>query len=494
MGQDMIARYPIHWHMAGSVPAGTYVRACSMTNSIFRAVTIHGTQGVLIEGNVAYDIAGHAFLLEDGTEWDNVFRNNLAVGVHTKGGAAKWGSDADEEFLSSYWIAAPNNHFEGNVAAACAGTGFWVHTRLGPRGASYNVARYADVKPWRTRMGRFVGNLVHSCAHGFQIESTNLDSRNTGSSDPESPTAEYQPLTADGKPAVCYYDDFTTWKVRWRGMWFRGGGHVVRNYVCADTHECAQFGTAGTQPPRAALVTIDGARIVGFTDNRGSSRQDSYQQWDAARGVSWPRRGDAKSGWVLYDGPHTVRNAAFVNYPLGPAGSLAIAALGVRWRNMGQMAPSSSIGENVTFENVGRRFAVVDMEDDGGKYSQVADPAGSASGKRGAHLVQAAYPFYYTAACLTSPAAPLVDAYACPHRYVQVWVLDRAGPGSSAVVTRADFPAGEAYTRYALALKTQNSGLWATLSAGATYLVHYTTRTPTRLAFQLTNAEASDVV
>jgi len=42
-------------------------------------VTIHGTNGVYIYGNVAFDVHGHCFYLEDGAEERNVLERNLWV-------------------------------------------------------------------------------------------------------------------------------------------------------------------------------------------------------------------------------------------------------------------------------------------------------------------------------------------------------------------------------------------------------------------------------
>lgn len=39
-----VGRYPVHFHMAARVPAGTYLRSCAIHDSLFRAVTLHGTQ------------------------------------------------------------------------------------------------------------------------------------------------------------------------------------------------------------------------------------------------------------------------------------------------------------------------------------------------------------------------------------------------------------------------------------------------------------------
>lgn len=66
MGQAFqLGRYAIHWHMHGDV-SGQYVRGCALHRSHNRAVTLHATHNALIKDNVAYDIAGHAFFLEDG--------------------------------------------------------------------------------------------------------------------------------------------------------------------------------------------------------------------------------------------------------------------------------------------------------------------------------------------------------------------------------------------------------------------------------------------
>lgn len=38
---------------------------------------------MLLERNVAFDIAGHAFFIEDGGEWDNTLRGNLGMLVRS---------------------------------------------------------------------------------------------------------------------------------------------------------------------------------------------------------------------------------------------------------------------------------------------------------------------------------------------------------------------------------------------------------------------------
>lgn len=41
---------------------------------------------MLLERNVAFDVMGHAYFIEDGGEWDNTLRGNL--GMLARGGRA----------------------------------------------------------------------------------------------------------------------------------------------------------------------------------------------------------------------------------------------------------------------------------------------------------------------------------------------------------------------------------------------------------------------
>ena len=83
MGQHLtLARYPIHWHLAGE-GAGQYIRNASIHDTYSRCVTVHGTHNLRIENNVTYNTVGHCFFVEDGIETGNAFVRNLAI--QTKG-------------------------------------------------------------------------------------------------------------------------------------------------------------------------------------------------------------------------------------------------------------------------------------------------------------------------------------------------------------------------------------------------------------------------
>jgi len=62
------------------VPCGfCAVVPCS---SNWRCITIHGTNGVTLQGNVGFNVHGHCYYLEDGVEERNIIDRNLAAYVH----------------------------------------------------------------------------------------------------------------------------------------------------------------------------------------------------------------------------------------------------------------------------------------------------------------------------------------------------------------------------------------------------------------------------
>jgi hypothetical protein len=80
MGQGgRIMHYPVHFHMARQVPTNTFVKDSSVWDSMTRWITIHASQGVVLQRNVGYLSIGHGFYLEDGTETDNKLYANLGV-------------------------------------------------------------------------------------------------------------------------------------------------------------------------------------------------------------------------------------------------------------------------------------------------------------------------------------------------------------------------------------------------------------------------------
>ena len=126
MGQrTVLGAYPIHFHLCVDTDAdGTnpLISQNSIHNCFSRCVTIHGTHGVHVENNVAYDTFGHCFFLEDGGEKRTVFDRNLGIG------SRKNDLTPSDKRPTVFWITSPETQLTNNVAAGSdqhKGIGIW---------------------------------------------------------------------------------------------------------------------------------------------------------------------------------------------------------------------------------------------------------------------------------------------------------------------------------------------------------------------------------
>jgi hypothetical protein len=215
---DQLGHYPVHFHMLGPVP-GSYVRGISVHGSGNKAVVLHGTEQVLVEDNVAYDVIGHAFYLEPmacgGGDLEcfdtarNTLRHNLGVQVRGCGTLDledKDDADPANDFFESsvFYFEDPRNVFLDNAAAGAIFAGFYYGNdrRMGLDGwhlcgdtaidyaatdhvlldeaeflydnASYTTAEY-DARGYRDAgavrcHGSFFQNTAHSSFFGFWSE------------------------------------------------------------------------------------------------------------------------------------------------------------------------------------------------------------------------------------------------------------------------------------------------------------------------------------
>ncbi|MDQ5985012.1 MAG: hypothetical protein CSYNP_00716 [Syntrophus sp. SKADARSKE-3] len=77
-----MAHAPINFHLTREVPDKTFVRDCSINESMAHWIELRGTQNVTLERNVGYNSIGHGYYLSDGTEANNVLRAN--IGIHSR--------------------------------------------------------------------------------------------------------------------------------------------------------------------------------------------------------------------------------------------------------------------------------------------------------------------------------------------------------------------------------------------------------------------------
>jgi len=147
-----LGRYPLHFHMHGD-SATSVIEGNSIHRTYNRALTVHGSHGVTISNNVAFDTMGHTYFLEDGVEVHNHFENNLAI--HTRRTHSLLNTDSTP---ASFWITNPYNSFVNNVAGGSEGYGFWYRMLEHPEGPS----RTTSVCPMYMPLLRFEGNAAHS--------------------------------------------------------------------------------------------------------------------------------------------------------------------------------------------------------------------------------------------------------------------------------------------------------------------------------------------
>jgi len=117
--ENVLGRYPIHFHLAGDTMRGSYVLGASVWDSHNRWITVHGTQYLVIRDCVGYRSLGHGFFLEDGTEVFNTFDRNLAIQALVGQKLPKQVLPFDENDGAGFWWANSLNAFTRNVAVEC---------------------------------------------------------------------------------------------------------------------------------------------------------------------------------------------------------------------------------------------------------------------------------------------------------------------------------------------------------------------------------------
>jgi parallel beta-helix repeat protein len=161
--QGLLGRYPIHFHFGLNNVGGSILSKNTIRHSLQRCIVIHGTDNVTISENVAYDTAGHCFVLEDGIETKNRFIRN--IGVMTKRPTyiipsdpiLKNGRETDS-MPATFWITNPSNDFVDNVAAGSSESGYWFEPlKRGPM-----VNSFGHLDPRKDSIGVFANNVAHS--------------------------------------------------------------------------------------------------------------------------------------------------------------------------------------------------------------------------------------------------------------------------------------------------------------------------------------------
>lgn len=278
MGQlNTLARYPFHFHLLAESGATSFFQDCLVTNSNFRAYTVHGTNSSRLSRNVAYNVQGFAVYLEDGLEERNLIEYNLMAHVHpiykpANGGFGQGGEQfyqnanlivpADTS-ASGYYISNAYNDIVGNAASG-GWSGFAFPNLYLPLGASLGK-NYGFNNPSNRPTKSFVGNSAHSSGFywqghgaGFYVGAKFVYDSTKSLLYYDSGRNARSTTNSDGSTAVMIFNDTKVFAVN-KG--FAHWGNTVELYNF-EAHDMGQ--PAAMLFGEAAIVN---ALIVGRTNN-----------------------------------------------------------------------------------------------------------------------------------------------------------------------------------------------------------------------------------
>jgi len=79
-------------------------------HSNHRAFAVHNSNGAILIDNVAYEVSGHCFFVEDGVETGNTFERNLGAACRNVAKSDMVVGENDDK-ASVFWITNPDNHW-----------------------------------------------------------------------------------------------------------------------------------------------------------------------------------------------------------------------------------------------------------------------------------------------------------------------------------------------------------------------------------------------
>jgi cell migration-inducing and hyaluronan-binding protein len=366
MGQhENLARYPIHWHLVDE-GKGQYIQNSAIHDTYSRCVTVHGTNNVRVENNVAYNNVGHCYFLEDGVEHGNQYLHNLGiltrchttracnstnaiVGVYGGGGQGQTATDQlipSDNTASTFWITNPDNTYRGNVSAGSEATGFWIALPEHPTGKFEGTDISKVTWPRRMQIREFSGNVAHSNIEGLMFDRgpSALGRFNLGGN---THLALADPGDTNSARLVSVLKDITIYKSRGAAIWARGEHHVFDGLKIADSAIGYTHAYPGVAPFHGDFTSkVINSLFVGESDNKGTPTTDA----EKAYGRTLPRNDPDYPirGYEYYDFLHHVEDTKFVNFQ--DNATRKAGALSYLLYTSFPISSNNSV-ERVTFEN-----------------------------------------------------------------------------------------------------------------------------------------------
>ncbi|KAL9656304.1 hypothetical protein ABK040_007917 [Willaertia magna] len=409
LGQrGVMGRYSVHFHIMGEkafkVSDQIFLKDCSIHHAFQRCVTLHDSNGILVENNVCFDTFGHQYFLEDGTEMGNKLINN--IGIRPRPVADDKQIIPSDSDVSVFWITNPNNTFIGNRAVG-GRFGFWFTMPKDATGASagkYGTENFY-VRPRWQPLGAFKFNVAHSTTgNGFEID-------NMEKSDGTTELAGYNPLigpypkgveTWELKSIDAIFEGLIAFKNRGYGVWARGGPLVFKNLTLFDNMNQMN------SPPGPSII-MDSV-MIGETENTGdSSFRPTVDVGGRSRPRLWSTNTEIIKGYETYDngGPQILRNVLFKNLMTneyryaGALGSLSNAPFKHQTRNR---------YAEIKFENANRYYVSTELYD-GNKGTNILDIDGSVTDLKPSGWIVTNESITLFNGCVPKPEW---NAYKCP--------------------------------------------------------------------------------
>uniref|UniRef100_A0A8D0BB02 hyaluronoglucosaminidase n=1 Tax=Salvator merianae TaxID=96440 RepID=A0A8D0BB02_SALMN len=530
MGQQLLGRYPIHFHMCGDVDEKggyhppTYVKDVSIHHAFSRCVTIHGSNGLLVKDVVGYNTLGHCFFTEDGPEVRNTFDHCLGLVVKA---STLLPSDRDTRMcrtikegaypgyvpkprqdcnaVSTFWLANPHNNLINCAAAGSEETGFWFVLHHTPTGLSAGMypPGYSEHLP----MGTFYNNRAHSNYRAGMIIDNGVKTTVASAKDKRpiltlisgrySPHKDADPLKPR-EPAIIQH--FIAYKNQDHGAWLRGGDVWLDDCQFADNGIGLTLASGGTFPhDDGSKQEIKNSLFVGESGNTGTETMDN-NVWGPGGldhsgrtlpiGQDFPIR-----GMQIYDGPINVQNCTFRKF--AALDGRHTSAIAFRLNNAWQSCPNNNV-TNIFFEDVpitsrvffgepGPWFNNMDM--DGDKTSVFHDTDGSVSQYPGSYLIKEDNWLLRHPDCIDVPDW---RGSICSGRYAQVYIQAYRSANLRMKIIKNDCYSHPLYLEGALSKSTHYQQYQPVITLQKGYTIHWDKTAPEELTVWLINFNKND--
>jgi len=313
-----LRRYPFHWHMlsyAGTETfmdaSGQYIRNSSVNSSANRGIVIHGTNRVVVQNNVLYNIQGHGIFTEDAVERHNIIDRNLVLHVRNPPDGStlkRYEAGGGNTGSSGFWISNPDNVIINNMAGDCEKFGFWLSFPSQPFGSS-NEVLHSDgrlMSPNKLQFGTFTNNTAHSNAStGIMMDFVEVNE--AGNVSP----SKYE-STITGRAAEWPYESRRRFDLIGYSVWKNGAGGIWDRSDWVNNFSAVNADNASTYFAGAGFDgVIERCLAVGTSLNHRMNGTERPGEFMSGTNPNTP------PAFATYHSTFDIKNNIAINFPLG---------------------------------------------------------------------------------------------------------------------------------------------------------------------------------